>query len=709
MSNKVCSSFFLLSFAAKSSRIAKLLQLSVLSFSVCFLSSSVFANDVKDVIEEVIVTGEFRETSVSELAASVSVLLPEKNGDSVNHLEEILGRAPNVNFSSGGSRARFFQVRGIGERGQFAEPLNASVGLLVDGVDLSGIGNAATLSDVSQVEVFRGPQGTVFGANALAGLINVVTPSVDDELSGSVDLGLGKYSAIDLGSVLSGPINDRVGFRISAHQYKDDGFIDNVRLGRDDTDNHDETTIRGKVAGDLEQGDWQVVFGSIEIDNGYDAFSLDNDRNTRSDEPGSDTQESQYVGINFGLNLNEKIALDASVAYVKSDIDYGYDEDWTFVGFDAFGYSATDLYSRDVDTVTLDLRMLSRAGAGLAEGKVDWVVGFYALDRKVDLIRQYTYLENNFSSDFDVDRVAFYGEVSSELTEGLRLSVGLRAEEHSSNYSDSESVSFAPDDNLLGGRVLLEKALVDENLFYASLTRGYKSGGFNTSGSLDADLRLFDPETLWNLELGYKGSMMEDRLSLRTAVFHMQRREVQTATSITRVRVNGSSEFIDYVGNAAEGVNQGLELEVSFQTTDRLQLSASLGLLETKFDDYIDGSGQNLDGRDQAQAPSYQFYLSGDYQLAQGWSLNVNIEGKDDYYFSDSHTERSSSYELLNASIAYSTQRWDLSLWGRNLADKDYFVRGFFFGNDPRDGYTARGFTQLGAPRQFGISASTNF
>jgi outer membrane receptor protein involved in Fe transport len=197
------------------------------------------------------------------------------------------------------------------------------------------------------------------------------------------------------------------------------------------------------------------------------------------------------------------------------------------------------------------------------------VVGFYVLDRKVDLIRQYTYLENNFSSNFDVDRVAFYGEVSSDLAKGLRLSVGLRAEEHSSNYSDSESVSFAPDDNLLGGRILLEKALVDENLFYASLTRGYKSGGFNTAGSLDADLRLFDPETLWNLELGYKGSMMEDRLSLRTAVFHMQRREVQTATSITRVRVNGSSEFIDYVGNAAEGVNQGLELEVSFQTTDR--------------------------------------------------------------------------------------------------------------------------------------------
>ncbi|MFQ3363063.1 MAG: iron complex outermembrane receptor protein [Candidatus Azotimanducaceae bacterium] len=705
----VCFSVRLSSFAAKLPRAAQLLQLSILSFAACLLSSPVFADDVDDVIEEVIVTGEFRDTSVSQLAASVSVLLPEQNGESVSHLEEILGRAPNVNFSSGGSRARFFQVRGIGERGQFSEPLNASVGLLVDGVDLSGIGTAATLADVSQVEVFRGPQGTVFGANALAGLINVVTPDVADELSGSVDFGLGNYSAIDLGGVLSGPINDRVGFRISAHQYKDDGFIDNTRLGRDNTDNHDETTVRGKVAGDLDQGGWQVVFGSINVDNGYDAFSLDNDRNTRSDEPGSDTQESKYLGFKLDHNLNEKVALDASIAYVSSNIDYGYDEDWTFAGFDVDGYTATDLYSRDVDTATLDLRLLSRAGEGLGAGKVDWVVGFYAFDRQVDLTRQYTYLEDNFTSDFDVDRLALYGEVSSELAAGLRISVGLRAEEHSANYSDSESVSFAPDDNLLGGRILLEKVLADENLLYASLTRGYKSGGFNTSGSLDADLRLYDPETLWNLELGYKGSLLEDRLSLRAAVFRMQRRDVQTATSITRVRPNGSSEFIDYVGNAAEGINQGFEFELAFQASDRLQLSASLGLLDTQFEDYIDGSGQNLDGRDQAQAPSYQFYLSGDYQIAQDWALNINVEGKDDYYFSDSHAERSSSYELLNASIGYSTERWDFSLWGRNLADTDYFVRGFFFGNDPRDGYTARGFTQLGAPRQFGVSASANF
>ena len=98
----------------------------------------------------------FRATPVDQLAGHVSVVQPDQRGDVVNHLEEVLNQIPNVNFSSGASRGRFVQIRGIGERSQFSEPLNSSVGLIVDGVDLSGIGAAATLFDVEQVEVLRG-------------------------------------------------------------------------------------------------------------------------------------------------------------------------------------------------------------------------------------------------------------------------------------------------------------------------------------------------------------------------------------------------------------------------------------------------------------------------------------------------------------------------------------------------------------------------
>src|SRR5262245_4989155 len=127
-------------------------------------------------IEEIIVTGEFRSDPIDSLPSSVSVATSEDiQGLEAQHLEQVLTTMPNVNAASGASRARYFQIRGVGETEQFIAPLNPSVGTIIDHVDFSGIATVSTLYDVSQVEVFRGPQGTLYGANALAGLINVTT------------------------------------------------------------------------------------------------------------------------------------------------------------------------------------------------------------------------------------------------------------------------------------------------------------------------------------------------------------------------------------------------------------------------------------------------------------------------------------------------------------------------------------------------------
>ena len=678
-------------------------------FLAASAQSSLADQSESSAIEEAVVTAEFRPMSAAELPGSVSVLDPGANGDLINHLDELLSGAVNVNLTSGASRARFFQIRGIGERSQFVEPLNASVGLIVDGVDLSGLGGAATLFDVRQVEVLRGPQGTLYGANAMAGLINVVTPDVTENLSGSLQVDAGNYSARGAGGVLAGPIGDDVGFRISARTYQDDGFIDNIYLNRDDTNARDERTLRGKLQGKLSKGSWQLAAGRIDVDNGYDAFSLDNNRITRSDEPGRDAQESSYFAFNATTKLSDAVLGEVALGWVDSDVAYGYDEDWTFDGFHPFGYRSADLYLRDVETRTADVRLLSAPGQGLVDGAVDWLVGLYALDKEVDFSRDYTFAGGLFSSDYAIDRLALYGELAANLANDMRISVGLRAEQHESSYRDSAGVQFSPDDDLVGGRLLLERSLASGNLLYMSLTRGYKAGGFNTDGSLDADLREFDPESLWNMEVGFKGSLMDERLALSAALFRMQRRDVQISTSITRLREDGSAEFIGYTGNGAKGVNQGLEVEAVLQATDRLQLTASAGLLDAEFEDYINGSGEDLDGRDQAQAPAYHYYFAADYRFTQALRLNISLEGKDDYYFSDGHAERSPSYVVYNGSLRYSVDAWELSAWGRNLGDKDYFVRGFSFPNDPRDGYTATRWTQLGSPRKFGVSAKVSF
>jgi len=146
-----------------------------------------------------------------------------------------------------------------------------------------------------------------------------------------------------------------------------------------------------------------------------------------------------------------------------------------------------------------------------------------------------------------------------------------------------------------------------------------------------------------------------------------------------------------------------------YAVNEQLQLFASLGLLSAEFDEFVNSAGNDLSGRDQAQAPNYQFFAGLEYSPRAGWFLRLELEGRDAYFFSDSHDERSTSYELLNASLGYEGRNWHARIWSRNLTDEDVFVRGFRFGNDPRDFYTSRRFTQLGEPRRVGVSIGVDF
>jgi outer membrane receptor protein involved in Fe transport len=664
-------------------------------------------------IEEILVTGELRESPLTDSPASISVLsLVEERSGTVNHLEEVLGRVPNVTLASGGGRARFVQIRGIGERGQFAEPLNPSVGLVLDGVDLTGIGVTATLFDVEQVEVLRGPQGTLYGANALAGLINVRTNDPSSAFESRLRLDAGDYDTVGVGAVLSGPLTDKLGYRLAAQQHRDDGFMKNRFLGRDDTDDHDELTVRGKLQWQPgENQTWTLSAGLVDADNGYDAFSLDNDRETLADQPGQDRQETRYGSVSMRWAPNDVVGFVGSVGGSSTDSDYGYDEDWTFSGFHPDGYSSTDRYLRDRASLSVDLRLLSGPGGRLFGNTTDWVVGVYGLDQSMDLTRRYTFFPEDFESDYEVQRLAVYGELEHELSPRTRLTLGVRAERHSADYANSEAVRFDPVDRMYGGRLVLERDLTDSAMTYLSATRGYKVGGFNISGTLDPALREYDPEALWNYEAGVNASWLDGALNVRGAVFTMRREDVQVDTSIILERADGSVEFIDLVSNAAEGSNTGLELELDYRPLDSLTVFANLGLMDTEFDDFVNNNGEDLDGEEQAHAPGYQFFVGAEYRPAPGWYVRLEAEGRDSFYFSNSerfvpdpNDVRSEAYELYHASFGYEAARWSLKLWGRNLTDEDYPVRGYYFGNDPRTGYTPAGWVQLGEPRRYGVT-----
>jgi iron complex outermembrane recepter protein len=224
-------------------------------------------------LEEIVVTADFRESRIEELPVSVTVLDREElRAITQQHFEEAIRSVPNLNLSGEGSRARYFQLRGVGELEQYEGAPNPSIGFIVDDIDFSGLGSVGTLFDIDRVEVLRGPQGTRYGANALGGLIYMRSQAPPAALSADVEATAGSDGTHSLGAALGGPIGDALGFRASMQTYANDGFRDNVFLGRDDTYGRDELTARGKLVWEPSD-DMQVDFTGlyVDVDNGYDA------------------------------------------------------------------------------------------------------------------------------------------------------------------------------------------------------------------------------------------------------------------------------------------------------------------------------------------------------------------------------------------------------------------------------------------------------
>ena len=683
------------------------LHTSLSGFVLLALNGSIQAQQP---LEEIVVTADFRQSSINDMAGSVSVLdeatIARKNA---LHLEDILLNAPNVNLASGASRARFYQIRGIGERGQFAEPLNASVGVLLDGVDYSGLGSAALLYDVEQVEILMGPQGTRYGSNALAGLINLQSRSPSEEFTTGLQLQSENYEGKGIAGYISGTLSNHLSARLSAQKLHSDGFSNNIFLQKP-TNTRDEQAIRGKFQWLSDNGiSVSLTIADFDLDNGYDVFSLDNVRDTVADEPGMDKQDSTLVSMQLKAGNLDSVGLEAYVTFADSDTAYGYDEDWVYAGFHPWEYSSTDYYFRNNDTASAEIRLLSTPQTAMFSGRTSWVSGLYVLARDVELQREYTYLAAPFISAYDTTRTAWYLDTSTDHGARWTLDFGLRAEKFRAAYADNEAVSFKPEDSLYGGKLALNYHIGNENLLYLSMSRGYKTGGFNTDGTLDADLREFGEEVLWNYEAGFKGQLFNDRLNLQAALFWMERKDVQISSSTIRTRNDGSVEFIDYLGNAAGGYNRGAELSVSMQLVKGVQLYGNLGLLDSEYDDFTNSAGDNLDGRQQAHAPDYQFTWGLTWESITGFGIDVNLQGRDAFYFSDSHNARSGAYTLLNASLRYQWQNIGLTLWGRNLADEAYKVRGYYFGNDPRNGYIPTAYTQLGEPLRYGLTLNLEF
>ncbi len=688
----------------------------------------------------IVVSAALQEKNLLKLAASVSLFDQEKiQNRQAQQLSDLFNLAPNVNFATGASRGRFIQIRGVGERSEFIENTNHSVGVVLDGIDLTGISSAATTLDIQQVEILRGPQGTLFGANGLAGLINIQSNDPTDYTVTFTQVRLEDFGGRELAVTHSTPVNDKLGLRMAYKSYVSDGFMKNLYLNRKDTNNFDEQSMRAKLV--YQASDDLSVTSSLfyaDINNGYDAFSLDSNRNTLSDQPGKDTQQTLAFALSMDWLLSSDLTLKANLSQADSDIEYSYDEDWSFPGIcdntacdsSLFGfdwwYSSYDQYLRSNKNTSLDIRIISEKSQQL-----NWVAGVYFKRQTIDFTRIYTYATNDFTSQQDKDNFAIYGQLTQTLSDQLSMTAGLRLERVTQSYHDNEGVAFKPSETMSGGRLSLNYEYASDRFFYALVSKGYKAGGVNANASLPINLRDYSTESMWNYEAGIKGRWLDHRLQIQASVFYQDRKDIQSKQSIVRSIADGRllqdgglcpCSFTGLIDNAVAGNSSGFELETEWRVNDSLKLYHSLGLLNSEYTEFLSYTHINADlsvnppvavdlsGRAFAHAPDYQWVLGGEWQITDQYSMHLEFEGKGSYYFSDAHDAKSSAYQMTNIGFAYDNQDWRVNLYVNNLFDKWVETRAFgTFGNDPRNFYQTDVYYQFAAPRLIGISIAKTF
>jgi iron complex outermembrane receptor protein len=238
-----------------------------------------------------------------------------------------------------------------------------------------------------------------------------------------------------------------------------------------------------------------------------------------------------------------------------------------------------------------------------------------------------------------------------------------------------------------------------------SLSRGYKAGGFNL-GVVPEDRREFAAESMWNLEAGIKSSLLEGAAALNLSAFYSRRDDQQVRTSFQLIPGDPAS-FVFFTDNAAQGRTLGLEAEFRWSIGDTLEIYASAGLLDAEFEEFVTPQ-VDLSGRAQAHAPDYMFAAGASYRHPSGFFARLDASARDAFYFDVSHDQKSQPYELVNGRVGYEADSWSVQLWARNLFDRNYAVRGFYFGNEPPD-FPDKLYTRAGDPRQLGVTFDMRF
>lgn len=668
--------------------------------------------------EVITVTSQRRTQKLSEVPIALSSFSADNiQQTGISELREIADFIPNMDFSRGTDFGSQITIRGVGANSRNIG-FDTRVGVYLDGVYLgqSPALNQA-LYDLARVEVLRGPQGTLFGKNTVAGAINLISQRPDDALSGYVSGSFGNLNARELQGRINMPLSADTALKLSVSQNNRDGYIDNLATGNK-ANERDSTAYRAQFSAELTDN-WQL-YASLDGLNADRLSFLGKALTDPFGQTAAPELAAQYTVATNSDTLEQRDLVGGSVelayqladyefksitAWRDSDIFYRNDTDYSVIDFITIEYG--DQYQQ----LSQEFQMVSPA-----TDSFNYVAGLYLYRQQANSQRDaingaMSVMLGNVPGtvvssvgQVDTDSYALFGNTSYQLTPRLNLATGVRFTRERKKVDwvldGSASGIFAigstmptltdqRSDSDFSYSVSLNAALSTAVNGYIKYATSFKSGGYNLDFVTNADLAAsleFDKERVGSAELGIKGAFYDNRLIANFAMFHSSFDDYQVNQFVDLG--NGSTSIS--IRNAAEVTSKGMELELIYRPLSGLQLQGSIGVLDAVFDDFPNGiaGGNNAAGNQLPGAPKRNASISAQYVVAlpalqADLLLRADVVYKGDFYTtvnnSRVHTLRSGAtvpfghvdaQTLANARIGLlGYSGWEAYLWLRNLTD----------------------------------------
>ncbi|OLU34418.1 TonB-dependent receptor [Pseudomonas sp. PA15(2017)] len=700
-------------------------------------------------LEAVTVTATRREQSLQDVPVAVSVVEGEQlERDNRNNVASIVQQVPTLNYRSGASnKDTSLFIRGVGTI-TTSPGIEPTVATVIDGVVLGRPGQSTLdLLDLERIEVLRGPQGTLFGKNASAGVLNIISKDITEETRGYVDyshFGGGNENRLRFG--IGGRLTDTLKGSLSTLLGRYDGNVKNEFNG-DDVNGYDRKGARGKLVfepndelkvtliGDYTQGKDSIpngvltrtsaAFGAA-VGNSYTPSdhnrSINSDMNTRVD----DRNHGLSAQVDWSLGDYTLTSITAWRGWSNTQ----YQDGDRLAGIFPGAPRSHDKGQVDYNQYSQEVRLASPKGEFN-----EYVLGAFYMHGKSEETYQrevtpVSLVTERGRADYQAsnDSFALFGENTFNFTDDFRGILGLRWTHDDLHYKHQRVVTAAAagiqpnysskgsvDEDGFTGRAGLQYDINDNLASYVTYSRGYKGPAYNVFFNMQArDTDPLKPETSNSWEAGLKSTAFDDRLTANLAVFHTEYDNYQAnfydvvaGTVVTRLI------------NAGSVTTQGVELDAAFQVTHQFKLSGALAYTRARIDDFScpanAAANCDVNGKPLPFSPDWKTYVRADYSIPLDNGLDIELstdyawQDQVQYSLDQNQNTVQGAYGIWNASIALAdySDGWRVALLAKNLTDKSY-SNGLAYSGYPNLNYASRSVPR-DDQRYFGVQVRKDF